>query len=167
MRTKAQYIERLGQMNRNLYSNGEKIDRLDPRQEVALHVMGLTFDAAWDPQSKELCTAASHLAGETINRFNHIHQNPVKLFFMNRRSCVISPPACHIPLRKRLGQSGNQSAARKVRPAKPGDFHRGADQVLAEFRRFRPLQLLRFHALRRLPRRRFPVYGADCHHLPV
>lgn len=94
MRTKAQYIERLGQMNRNLYSNGEKIDRLDPRQEVALHVMGLTFDAAWDPQSKELCTAASHLAGETINRFNHIHQNPVKLFFMNRRSCVISPPAC-------------------------------------------------------------------------
>ncbi|HOL17119.1 MAG TPA: 4-hydroxyphenylacetate 3-hydroxylase N-terminal domain-containing protein [Bacillota bacterium] len=79
MRTKAQYIERLGKMNRNLYCNGEKIDRLDPRQEGALNVMGLTFDAAWDPESKDLCTARSHLTGETINRFNHIHQCPEDL----------------------------------------------------------------------------------------
>ncbi|MGC7872932.1 4-hydroxyphenylacetate 3-hydroxylase family protein [Desulfosporosinus sp. SYSU MS00001] len=75
MRTRAQYLERLSKMNRNLYSNGEKIDRLDPRQEGALNVMGLTFDSAWDPVSKDLCTATSHITGETINRFNHIHQN--------------------------------------------------------------------------------------------
>jgi aromatic ring hydroxylase len=61
-------------MNRNLYCNGEKIDRLDERQEGAINVMGLTFDAAWDPASRDLCTATSHLTGETINRFNHIHQ---------------------------------------------------------------------------------------------
>ncbi|MDQ7096421.1 4-hydroxyphenylacetate 3-hydroxylase N-terminal domain-containing protein [Desulfosporosinus sp. PR] len=75
MRTRAEYLEKLSKMNRNLYANGEKIDRLDPRQEGALNVMGLTFDAAWDPASKELCTAISHITGETINRFNHIHQS--------------------------------------------------------------------------------------------
>jgi len=75
MRTRAQYIEGLSKMNRNLYFNGGMIDRLDPLQEGALNVMGLTFDAAWDPASKELCTATSHITGETINRFNHIHQN--------------------------------------------------------------------------------------------
>jgi len=79
MRTKAQYIERLGKMNRNLYCNGMKIDRLDERQEGALNVMGLTFDAAWDPASRDLCTAKSHLNGETVNRFNHIHQNTADL----------------------------------------------------------------------------------------
>ncbi|WP_027363868.1 4-hydroxyphenylacetate 3-hydroxylase family protein [Desulfotruncus alcoholivorax] len=75
MRTREQYIERLGKMNRNLYCNGEKIDRLDERQQPAINVMALTFDAAWDPESKDLCTATSHLTGQTINRFNHIHQN--------------------------------------------------------------------------------------------
>ena len=75
MRTRAQYFEGLSKMNRNLYFNGGMIDRLDPLQEGALNVMGLTFDAAWDPASKELCTATSHITGETINRFNHIHQN--------------------------------------------------------------------------------------------
>ena len=74
MRTKAQYMEHLGGMNRNLYAGGQKIDRLDERQEGAINVMGLTFDAAWDPASRDLCTATSHLSGETINRFNHIHQ---------------------------------------------------------------------------------------------
>ncbi|HSW35341.1 MAG TPA: 4-hydroxyphenylacetate 3-hydroxylase N-terminal domain-containing protein [Candidatus Limnocylindrales bacterium] len=75
MRTREQYRTQLGKMNRNLYSNGEKIDRLDERQEGAINVMGLTFDAAWDPASKDLCTATSHISGEIINRFNHIHQN--------------------------------------------------------------------------------------------
>lgn len=79
MRTKAQYLERLSRMNRNLYCNGEKIDRLDERQEGALTVMGLTFEAAADPETRDLCTAKSHLTGETINRFNHIHQTPEDL----------------------------------------------------------------------------------------
>lgn len=75
MRTREQYIEGLRNKNRNLYSNGEKIDRLDERQEGAINVMSLSFDAAWDPGSRDLCTATSHLTGETINRFNHIHQS--------------------------------------------------------------------------------------------
>ena len=72
-------MERLRKMRRNLYSNGEKIDRLDERQQKCLNVIGVTFDAAWDPETKDLCTATSHLTGETINRFNHIHQSPEDL----------------------------------------------------------------------------------------
>jgi len=75
MRTKEQYFEQLSRMNRNLYSGGEKIDRLDERQQGALNVMGLTFDAAWESSSKDLCTAVSHISGVTVNRFNHIHQS--------------------------------------------------------------------------------------------
>lgn len=69
-------MQGLERMNRNLYANGEKIDRLDERQLAALNVMNITFDAAWDEKSRDLCTATSHLTGETINRFTHIHQNP-------------------------------------------------------------------------------------------
>lgn len=75
MRTREQYIAGLGKMKRNLYFNGQMIDRLDPLQDGAINVMSLTFDAAWDSTSKDLCTATSHLTGETINRFNHIHQS--------------------------------------------------------------------------------------------
>ncbi len=75
MRTKEQYMDGLRKMRRNLYYNGSKIDRLDESQREALGIMGLTFDAATDPELKDLCTAKSHLTGETINRFCHIHQN--------------------------------------------------------------------------------------------
>ncbi len=79
MRTRQEYFKGLEKMNRNLYSNGEKIDRLDERHEPTLNVMGITFDAAWEEESKDLCTATSHLNGEVINRFNHIHQDPTDL----------------------------------------------------------------------------------------
>ncbi len=75
MRTKEQYIENLRKMKRNLYHNGELIDRDDEGQECTLNVMGTTFDAAHDPELADLCTATSHLTGETINRFCHVHQN--------------------------------------------------------------------------------------------
>ena len=75
MRTKKQYIEGLHKMRRNLYYNGSIIDRDDELQMPTLEVMGVTFDAATDPELKDLCTAKSHLTGKTINRFCHVHQN--------------------------------------------------------------------------------------------
>ena len=75
MRTKQQYMEGLGKMKRNLYHNGEKIDRLDELQVPCLNTIGTTFDEAAKPENAELMTAKSHLTGETINRFTHIHQN--------------------------------------------------------------------------------------------
>ena len=64
MRTQKQYIEGLRKMKRNLYHNGEKIDRDDELQMPALNVMGVTFDGAQDPELEDLCTATSHLTGE-------------------------------------------------------------------------------------------------------
>ena len=75
MRTREEYLQGLKKMKRNLYHNGEKIDRDDPEQIPALNVMGVTFDAAYDPETADLCTATSHLTGEKINRFCHVHQS--------------------------------------------------------------------------------------------
>jgi len=75
MRTKEEYIKGLSKMRRNVYVNGEKIDRDDEMQKPALDVMGLTFEYAQDPEYQDLVTATSHLTGERINRFTHIHQN--------------------------------------------------------------------------------------------
>ncbi|PKN83799.1 MAG: aromatic ring hydroxylase, partial [Deltaproteobacteria bacterium HGW-Deltaproteobacteria-1] len=79
MRTREQYIEGLKKMKRNLYYNGSKIDRDDEEQLPSLNVMGFTFDAPHIPELRDLCTVKSHLTGETINRFCHIHQNPQDL----------------------------------------------------------------------------------------
>jgi len=75
MRTKQQYLDGLSKMKRNLYCNGEKIDRLDEKQQHCLDVIGTTYDEAEKPELAELMTATSHLTGEKINRFTHIHQN--------------------------------------------------------------------------------------------
>jgi aromatic ring hydroxylase len=66
-------------MRRNVYFNGEKIDRLDEVQRDAVNTVGLTFDEAVTPEGAELLTATSHLTGEKINRFTHIHQSPEDL----------------------------------------------------------------------------------------
>ena len=75
MRTKEQYIRGLSKMKRNVYYDGQLIDRTDELHADCLSVMGTTFDEAAKPENQELCTAISHLTGERINRFTHIHQN--------------------------------------------------------------------------------------------
>ncbi len=75
MRTKEQYIEGLKKKRRNIYVNGQKIDRDDELQMDCLNTIGVTFDYANDPQYEDLCTATSHLTGEKISRFCHVHQN--------------------------------------------------------------------------------------------
>jgi len=74
--TKEQYIERLGKMKRNIYFNGEKISRDDERQMDCINTIGMTYDEAQKPENADLLLAKSHLTGETINRFTHIHENP-------------------------------------------------------------------------------------------
>jgi aromatic ring hydroxylase len=75
MRNKEQYIEGLSKMKRNLYCNGEKIGRTDEVQMDCINTIGLTFDEAEKPENADLLTATSHLTGQQINRFTHIHQN--------------------------------------------------------------------------------------------
>jgi len=75
MRTKEQHIQGLAKMKRNIYFNGSLIDRTDEIQMACLDTIGTTFDEAAKPENQALLTAISHLTGERINRFTHIHQN--------------------------------------------------------------------------------------------
>jgi aromatic ring hydroxylase len=79
MRTKEQYIQGLTRLKRNLYYQGDKVGRDHEALRESIGVLSHTFDAAADPATADLCTAASHLTGRTINRFCHIHQNTTDL----------------------------------------------------------------------------------------
>ncbi len=75
MRTKEQHIQSLAKMKRNVYFNGSPIDRTDELQMACLDTIGTTYDEAAKPEFQDLLTAVSHLTGERINRFTHVHQN--------------------------------------------------------------------------------------------
>lgn len=75
MRTKEQYIEGLRKMGHNIYVDGEKINRVDEIQMNTINTIGTTFEEAAKPENADLLLAKSHLTGETINRFTHIHQS--------------------------------------------------------------------------------------------
>ncbi|MGZ3613584.1 MAG: 4-hydroxyphenylacetate 3-hydroxylase family protein [Thermodesulfobacteriota bacterium] len=93
MRTKQQYIEGLRKMRRNIYVNGEKIARDDEIQIPTINTYGLTFDYAANPKYEDLCTAKSHLTGEKINRFCHVHHSKEDLHKkqdMTRALCQIA-----------------------------------------------------------------------------
>jgi 4-hydroxybutyryl-CoA dehydratase / vinylacetyl-CoA-Delta-isomerase len=79
MRTKAQYRDGLKKMRRNVFHNGDLIDRDHEVLVPSTNVIGHTFDAAANPELEDLCTTTSHLTGEKINRFCHVHQSPEDL----------------------------------------------------------------------------------------
>ena len=73
IKTYDEYVNRLKKMKRNLYIDGNKCDRLDERLAGQLRVIKETYDRANDPEWDGLATAISHLTGNRINRFTHIH----------------------------------------------------------------------------------------------
>jgi aromatic ring hydroxylase len=88
MRTKEDYMNDLSKMKKNLYYDGEKIDRLDERQMNTINTIGTTFDMF--EEYGDLMKVKSHLTGEIINRFTHIHQSTDDLHKkqdMTRRLC--------------------------------------------------------------------------------
>lgn len=75
MITAQQYRERILKLRRNVYIDGDLVSRDDPRLEGEFNVLSLTYELAQDPQYEGLMTATSHLTGQKINRFCHIHQS--------------------------------------------------------------------------------------------
>ena len=75
IKTYDEYLSRLKKMKRNLYVDGSKCDRLDERLAGQLRVIKETYDRANDPEWDGLATATSHLTGNKINRFTHIHHS--------------------------------------------------------------------------------------------
>jgi len=75
LKTKDEYIERLKKMKKNVYIDGKKVGRLDERLMLGINVICTTFDLAQNPEFEDIFTATSHITGEKINRFCHIHQS--------------------------------------------------------------------------------------------
>ena len=93
MRTQQEYLEKLKSMRPNIYLDGELIGRDDPRVIKASAAIRLTFNLAQNPDYEDLMVTTSHVTGEKINRFTHIHQSPddlMKKQEMTRKLCGMS-----------------------------------------------------------------------------
>jgi len=82
MKTDLEYIESLRGRQMEIYYMGHRV--ADPVEHPAFrpHINAAALTYARRPHSAEfdeLITARSHLTGETINRFTHIHQSPEDL----------------------------------------------------------------------------------------
>jgi aromatic ring hydroxylase len=77
MKTPQQYLASLAQMKHNVWMNGAKIDRPweHPQIVPGINIVALTYEWPALPEYQDLVTATSHLTGQPINRFTHIHQN--------------------------------------------------------------------------------------------
>ena len=75
--TGEQYLESMRKLKLNIYMFGEKIENSEssPILRPSLNSVKATYDLAADPQYEDVMTAVSHLTGEKINRFTHIHQS--------------------------------------------------------------------------------------------
>ncbi|MBQ9932248.1 MAG: 4-hydroxybutyryl-CoA dehydratase [Ruminiclostridium sp.] len=77
--TGKEYVESLRKMNMRVYMFGKKVENPvdDPILRPSVNSVRMTYDLATgnNPEYLELMTATSHLTGEKINRFAHIHQS--------------------------------------------------------------------------------------------
>ena len=92
MRTSKEYREKLRGMRKNVFIGGKPVERDDPILIPSTNVLAKTFDLVDDPKFKGLITARSHLIGEEINRFTHIHQSADDLL----KKQELIRKACHL-----------------------------------------------------------------------
>jgi len=77
VKTAQQYEESLRKLKLKVYLQGELVENpVDhPIIRPSMNSVKMTYALAEDPQYESLMTATSHLTGEKINRFCHLHQN--------------------------------------------------------------------------------------------
>ncbi|TRZ53522.1 4-hydroxybutyryl-CoA dehydratase [bacterium] len=76
LKTKEEYFESIRRLKLPVYIMGERVDNVDhPMIRPSINSVGMTYEIALDPQYEDLATAKSHLSGNRINRFCHIHQS--------------------------------------------------------------------------------------------
>ena len=76
MMTAAQYEASLRKLDLVVYMFGERIGNVvdNPIIRPSMNAVAMTYELAHKPEHQDLMTATSHLTGERINRFTHIHQ---------------------------------------------------------------------------------------------
>ncbi|MCX7780690.1 MAG: 4-hydroxyphenylacetate 3-hydroxylase family protein [Negativicutes bacterium] len=77
MKTAQQYEDSLRKLKLKVYLQGELVDNpVDhPIIRPSMNSVKMTYALAEDPQYAELMTATSHLTGNKINRFCHLHRS--------------------------------------------------------------------------------------------
>ncbi len=90
MITGDQYKDRLSKLKPNVHMGGKIVDRFDPKLMGGMNVMAMTYDFAFDPGFEDIGVATSHLTGERINRFTHIHQSMEDLFAKQKMTRLYS-----------------------------------------------------------------------------
>ncbi|HON59736.1 MAG TPA: 4-hydroxyphenylacetate 3-hydroxylase family protein [Smithella sp.] len=77
LKTGEQYEESLRKMNFKVYLLGELVKKpVDhPIIRPSMNSVKMTYALAHEPQYEDLMTAKSHLTGEKVNRFCHLHQS--------------------------------------------------------------------------------------------
>ncbi len=75
--TGREYEDSLRKLKFKVYLQGELIDNpVDhPIIRPSMNAVKMTYELAHDPRYEALMTATSHLGGEKINRFCHLHRN--------------------------------------------------------------------------------------------
>jgi len=79
--TGKEYIESLRKLKTKVYAFVKRIENVadNPLTRPHVNAAAMTYELAHDPELEDLFTATSHLTGEKINRFTHIHQSPEDL----------------------------------------------------------------------------------------
>ncbi|MFO7570730.1 MAG: 4-hydroxyphenylacetate 3-hydroxylase N-terminal domain-containing protein, partial [Smithellaceae bacterium] len=77
LKTPEQYEDSLRKMNFKIYLMGELVKNWvdNPIIRPSLNSVKKTYELAHKPEYEDLMTAKSHLTGEKVNRFTHLHQN--------------------------------------------------------------------------------------------
>lgn len=75
--TGKEYVESLRNLDIKVYMFGEKVENPvdNPIIRPSINSVAMTYDLAHDPEYEDLMTTTSHLTGNRINRFCHIHQS--------------------------------------------------------------------------------------------
>ncbi|MDO8672406.1 MAG: 4-hydroxyphenylacetate 3-hydroxylase family protein [Dehalococcoidia bacterium] len=77
LKTGQQYIDSLRELKLEVYAFGERIPSVVDSPLIRPHInaAAMTYDMAHSPEFEDLVTTTSHLTGEKISRFTHIHQS--------------------------------------------------------------------------------------------
>ncbi len=93
MRTPAEFLNDLAKMKPNVYLDGVAVGRDDPRIVHASNSLRMTFALVDNPEFENLLTTTSHITGNRINRFTHIHQSVEDLLLkqeLTRKICRLT-----------------------------------------------------------------------------
>ena len=77
LKTPEQYEESLRRLNLNVWLMGERVKNVvdHPIIRPSMNSVRMTYALAQEPEHEDLMTATSHLTGQKINRFCHLHRS--------------------------------------------------------------------------------------------